>query len=93
MKTETKNENKSDSKANLPEKRFKAGAIAATVWKNQTEKNGKTVEYRTVSFERHYLNDKGEWNSTNSLRFNDLPKAALVLQKAYEYIALNGMEE
>jgi len=73
---------------NQPEKKFRAGAISATVWKNQTEKEGKIVEYRTVSLDRNYKDNKGVWSSTNSLRVNDLPRASLVLQKAYEYIAL-----
>ena len=35
------------------------------------------------------------WKSTASLRVNDLPKAALVLNKAYEYLVLRstGMAE
>ncbi len=80
---------------NLPEKKFRAGAISATVWKNHSEKNGGVIEYRTVSFERSYQNNKGEWNTTNSLRVNDLPKAVLVLQKAYEFVAIkdNSVEE
>ena len=73
---------------NMPEIKFRAGAISATVWKNQTERDGKVVEYRTVSFDRNYQDKNGEWNKTNSLRVNDLPRASLVLQKAYEYIAL-----
>ena len=84
---------KNEVKANTPEKKFRAGTIAATVWKNQADKDGKTYEYRTVSFERSYKNEKGEWNTTNSLRLNDLPKASLVLTKAYEYLAMNGVEE
>jgi hypothetical protein len=78
--------------ANLPEKKFSAGAITATVWKNQKEKNGAVAEYKTVSFERRYKNKAGEWQSTNTFRVNDLPKAALVIEKAYEYIVLNAHE-
>lgn len=73
---------------NMPEKKFRSGAISATVWNNKSEKDGKAFEYRTVSFDRNYKNDKGEWTSTNSLRAGDLPRAILVLQKAYEFLAL-----
>jgi hypothetical protein len=80
---------KIEAKANnMPEKRFRAGAICATVWKNHSDKDGKVVEYRTVSFERNYQNAAGEWNTTSSMRANDLPKATLVLQKAFEFITL-----
>ena len=70
-----------------PEKKFKAGAVVATLWKNQgTSKDGRPVEYFSVSLDRRYkVND--EWKSTSSLRNNDLPKAMLVLSKAYEHTA------
>ncbi len=84
---------KTELKTNLPEKKFRAGAISATVWKNHSERDGNVVEYRTVSLDRNYQDKNGEWNSTNSLRINDLPKATLVLQKAYEYITLKDGSE
>jgi len=73
---------------NTPKKTFRAGAISATVWNNSTDKNGETVEYSTVTFERSYKDADGSWKTTNSLRVNDLPKASLVLNKAYEHLAL-----
>ncbi len=69
-----------------PEIKFKAGGIAATVWKNQS----KDGEYRTVSFERSYKDKDGTWKKTSSLRLNDLPKATVVLNKAYEHLVLSG---
>lgn len=74
---------------NKPEKKFRAGAVTATIWRNQTEDN---KEYSTVSFERSYKDKNGEWKNTNSLRVNDLPKAAMVISKAYEFLALNEKE-
>lgn len=75
---------------NIPEKRFSTGAISATIWKNQgtSKATGESIEYGTVSLQRSYRDKKGNWQSTNSLRINDLPKAALVLNKAYEYLVL-----
>jgi hypothetical protein len=75
---------------NLPEKKFRAGAVAATIWANETVRDGKPVTYRTVSLERSYKDKNDAWQSTNSLRTADIPKAILVLQKSYEYIALNN---
>ena len=83
----------SSQSENTPEKKYRAGGITATVWKNQTEKEGKIVEYRTVSFDRNYQDKNKVWKTTNSLRVNDLPRAGLVLQKAYEYIALKDYAE
>ena len=72
---------------NQPEKKFRAGAIAATVWLNEGQgKDGEKRAYNTISFERSYKDKDGKWKSTNSLRINDLPRAVVVLNKAYEYI-------
>lgn len=72
---------------NMPEKRFSTGALVATVWENQGKsKEGEEVTYKTVSLQRRYKDPNGEWQSASSLRINDLPKASLVLQKAYEYL-------
>jgi len=86
--------NTQNNGSNLPEKKFRAGAISATVWQNEGQnKNGEKVEYKTISLERSYTDKEGKWQNTNSLRIADLPKANVVLQKAYEYLVLNEQEE
>ena len=80
-----------------PEKKFKAGAVSATIWKNETTNSkGEKSFFMTVSLERNYLDKDGNWKSTNVLRTGDLPKAVLVLNKAYEFLMLgkdSGFEE
>lgn len=78
---------------NLPERKFSVGAITATIWKNQTEKNGSVFDYRTISFERKYKDKDDNWKTTNTFRVSDLPKARLVIDKAYEYLVLNTYED
>jgi hypothetical protein len=74
---------------NVPEKKFSTGAISATIWKNSGKtKTGEATEYRSITLQRRYKDRNDQWQSTNSLRVNDLPKAALVLNKAYEYLVL-----
>jgi len=75
---------------NQPEKRFSAGGIQATVWKNKVKDSEDT--YQTVSVQRCYKDKEGNWKHTDSLRVTDIPKANLVLQKAYEYIVLKKEE-
>src|SRR3989338_1430568 len=78
---------------NLPEKKFRAGAVSATVWLNKGQLvNGEESEYRTISIERNYKDKEGQWQSTNYMRVGDLPKAAVVLQKAYESLILNEQD-
>ncbi len=80
---------------NLPEKKFRAGAICATIWRNTIKtKDGRDTEVRSVSFERSYKDkETDEWKTSSSLRTMDLPKAVVVLNKAYEYIVLNSQSD
>ena len=72
---------------NKPEKTIRAGAIAVSIWNNTAQsKEGIVTQYNSISFERRYKDQKGEWKSTNSLRVNDLPKAQAALQRAFEYL-------
>lgn len=71
---------------NKPEQKFRAGAISATVWKNKGNNAGKTAEFYTVKLERQYKDSHDQWQSTDSLGLNDIPKAVLVLQKSFDHI-------
>ncbi len=71
---------------NKPLQTFRAGSIAAKIWENQTKKEANV--FYTVSLERSYKDANAEWQSTNTLRAADIPKAELVLRKAYEHLVL-----
>jgi len=76
---------------NKIEKKFSTGVISATIWKNQGKtKEGEETEFNTISIDRRYKDKDGEWKSTSSIRINDLPKVALVANKAYEYLVLKS---
>ncbi|MBN1275423.1 hypothetical protein JXA12_03970 [Candidatus Woesearchaeota archaeon] len=75
-----------------PEKKFKAGPISATIWSNETERDGKPQQYFTITVERSYQDKDGNWQATSTMRVNDLPKVSLVAQKAYEFLALQDTE-
>ena len=67
-----------------PVKKIKVGVVEAAVWENTSKEGNK---YYTTSMERNYK-DGEEWKKTSSLRANDLPKAILALQKAFEFSVL-----
>lgn len=84
----------SQTAGSMPEKKFRAGAISVSVWQNAgTSKTGEPTSYRTISLQRGYKDKNGEWKNTTSLRVNDLPKAALLMKKAYEHIVLSPGDE
>ncbi len=69
-----------------PEKVFKMGAVRASVFVNEIVRDGKPVALRKVVIEVRYRDKAGQWQGTNSLSINDLPKAITALQQAYEYL-------
>jgi len=69
-----------------PETVFKVGAVRASIFKNILQKNGQSIPLPKVVIEVRYKDKTGQWQSTNSLSINDLPKAILALQKAFEYL-------
>ena len=66
-----------------PVETFRHRGLSVSVFENTSE-DGKTV-YHKVSLQRTYRQDD-EWKTTQSLSRDDLPIAALLLQKAWEYV-------
>ena len=72
-----------------PEKKFSAGAIQAAIWDNEgVDSQGKKTSYKTITLQRVYKDKQGNWQNTSTMRISDLPKAELVVRKAYEYLSL-----
>jgi hypothetical protein len=69
-----------------PETVFKVGAVRAAVFRNTIEKAGKSIPLPKVVIEVRYKDKMGQWKGTNTLSLNDIPKAILALQKAFEYL-------
>ena len=58
-----------------PEKVFKMGGVRASVFRNTIQRNGQAVDLPKVVIEVRYRDKNGQWQGTNSLSLNDLPKA------------------
>lgn len=69
---------------NRPIQKFSVGLVTAAVWENEG-KEGRI--FKSVTLQKRYKDGK-EWKTTNSLNANDLPKAVLALNKAFEFISL-----
>lgn len=70
-----------------PLKKFSCGGISAAVWKNNRQRsNGDDVVMLSVTLDRRYMDKDGKWQSSGSLQTNHVPKAILVLTKAFEYM-------
>ncbi len=72
-----------------PEKRFRCGAVSASLWVERKTVEEKNVEYHSISITKAYKNGD-DWKHTTSFNAEDLPKVALVANEAYKYIKLSS---
>ena len=79
--------------SNHPEKVFQHGALKAAIFANEREKDGQTFTKKQVSFQKIYRDKEGLLRTTTSLEVNDLPKAVVVLQKAFDYLTVRQEPE
>ena len=82
-----------ENKKVLPAKKFKAGAITATIWNNEAFVDGKIASYSTVSLQRTYKDKTGKWQHAQSFRTTDLPKVALVINEAFKELSMSQKNE
>jgi hypothetical protein len=69
-----------------PEVSFKVGAVRAAIFMNTLQRGAQSVNIGKVILEVRYRDKDGQWKSTHSMSANELPKAILALQKAYDYL-------
>lgn len=93
----TKKKTKPKTAGNPPEVTIRDRELSVKIWRNTTEKNGEEIEYKTVTLERTYKDKDDKLQSTKNMRIQDMPRAALLLQKAYELQrikeTINGNDE
>lgn len=69
-----------------PVKTIRIGACSASIFQNDVDsKNGKRT-FHSVSFQRRYQDDNGDWKNSNGLTLSDLPAAIRVLQLAQTFV-------
>ncbi len=74
-----------------PEKKFKVGACTASVFVNEVQTSDGPTTMKSVSLQRAYQDKKtGDFKHTTSFKKDDIPKAILAVNKAYEYLALEA---
>ncbi|MCP4249299.1 MAG: hypothetical protein GY778_19835 [bacterium] len=65
------------------------GTITASVWENTVQRGDQRIVTHNLQLKKRYF-DKADqtWKTSGSLYANDLPRAVLALQKAYEWIMM-----
>ena len=77
-----------------PEITFRHGLCSASIWEQDFDRDGEKLTVRTVSFQRSVIWTKtATGNAPIRLKVNDIPKAVLVLNKAYEFLTSNSFAD
>ncbi len=79
--------------SNKPERVFQHGGVKAAIFANEYEREGEGFTKKSISVQRVYRDKEGMFKTTTSLDVNDLPKAILVLQKAFDYLTVRHEPE
>jgi len=79
---------------NQPAKEFRAGAISASVWRNEESQQDGSVRVRhSVKIQKRYRDKDGTWQDSDYFFPEDLPKLELVARKAFEFISLKESKD
>ena len=70
---------------NKPVKEFRRGAIKVSIWKNETDDNGRTVVRYSVKLNKRFHRKDGDWQDTDYYFPEDLPVLAKLIDKAFEF--------
>jgi len=82
------------SDSSPPMKEFRAGTIVAAIWAETAPTNGRATPSYSIRIQKRYRDDRdGQWKTTSYLRPDELPKLALVVSRAYEFLTLRETEE
>jgi len=72
-----------------PVQTFRARSIQASIWRGDSKKDSRTVTKYSVRIQKRFRKENGSYENTDYFFPDDLPRLALVAQKAFEYIALS----
>jgi len=77
-----------------PIKEFRAGGVAASVWASKSPVNGRSTTQHSIRVQKRYRDDRsGQWKTTTYFRPDELPKLALVVSRAFEFLSLREFDE
>ena len=74
-----------------PSQIISIGAISAAIFENERQGENGSFVSNSVVLHKSYKSTEG-WQHTSSLKVDDLPKAILALQKAYETLVIRKPE-
>ena len=74
-----------------PDKEFRAGRVTASLWKTETEHEGRTAEKWSTKIQKSYRDDASDsWKPTDYYYPSELSDLLIVTRHALDFIRLEG---
>lgn len=71
-----------------PVRTIRCGNIAASVWRNKANIDGRIVVRHSVRFQKRFRKKDGSYEDTPYLYPDDIPKLVVVAQEIFKFICL-----
>ena len=75
-----------------PEKKFRCGPIAASLFADGRVINGEMVKLYSITFDKAYK-DGEVWKHTGTFATEDLPKIAILADTVYRHLRLRSTDD
>jgi hypothetical protein len=76
-----------------PSTSLRAGKIELSIWRNEIDKDGRTIPQYSIRIKKRFRKDDGSYNDTDYYFPEELPKLAVLVQKAFEYVVLTERKD
>lgn len=84
----------SQQPASRPEKEFRAGRASASIWRNESVQDGRTVVDFNIRIQKRFFDrQSGEWRETDYFFPNELSDLELVAAEARRYVRLRENDQ
>jgi hypothetical protein len=75
-----------------PIREFRIGTVSCAVWRDEVEQDGRTQVRHSFKLKKRYRDRDGNWQDSQTYFPDDVFKAIIVFQQAYEFAMLHEKE-
>lgn len=76
-----------------PIKEFRISTVSCAVWRDEVEQDGRTQVRYSFKLKKRYRDRDGNWQDSQTYFPDDVFKAIIVFQQAYEFAMLHEKEQ
>ncbi len=76
-----------------PIREFRIGTVSCAVWRDEVEQDGRTQVRHSFKLKKRYRDRDGNWQDSQTYFPDDVFKAIIVFQQAYEFAMLQEKDQ